>query len=267
MPCFIIAKKILLRGKIVMSQPSATDIKRPTDYFGLPLANILSTKLTSVTHQFDNRRFLKTIAKGCEGLSLTGRVELIADTLKQNLPADFPEAIRILHLIMGPQNPHQTGMFTNYYWLLPVAKYIEKYGLDHYDESMDAIAEVTKRNTGEYAIRPFIRKYPKQTLKQMKTWARSDNFHLRRLSSEGLRPKLPWASKLELFIENPKPVFDILRILKSDTIRFVQKSVANHITDYLKVNYEAAQAFITELRESKNEHTIWIVKHATRKHL
>ena len=65
--------------------------------------------------------------------------------------------------------------------------------LDNYDTSIGAIAEITKRNTGEYCIRPFIRKYPKQTLAQMKAWAQSGNFHLRRLASEGLRPKLPWA--------------------------------------------------------------------------
>lgn len=248
-----------------MSHQPTTEIKRPTDYFGVPLAKMLAIKIGSVESRFHTRHFIKVIKKSSKDLSLTGRVELMADALHQSFPGEFPESVLSLHQIMGPENPYQTGMFTNYYWLLPVAKYVEKYGLDYYEESMDAIAEITKRSTGEYAIRPFIRKYPRETIKRMKSWAKSNNFHLRRLSSEGLRPKLPWASKLDLFIENPEPVFEILRVLKSDTVRFVQKSVANHITDYLKVNYEAAQQLIRELQKSKNEYTRWIISHATRK--
>ena|SRR5687768_3582407 len=132
-------------------------------------------------------------------MMLTQRVELIADNLKIYLPNNFKEAVNILKEVMGPENTQETGMFSNFYWLMPVGKFIEKYGLDNYTESISAIEEITKRNTGEYAIRPFIRKYPRDTMKQIKKWARSGNFHLRRLSSEGLRPKLPWAQKLDLF--------------------------------------------------------------------
>lgn len=82
------------------------------------------------------------------------------------------------------ENLNKTGVFKSFYWLMPVGKFIEKYGLDNFDESIRAIAKVTKRNTGEYAIRPFIRKYPKKTIKVMKGLAKSENFHLRRLSSE-----------------------------------------------------------------------------------
>lgn len=99
----------------------------------------------------------------------------------------------------------------------------------------------------------------------MKKWAVSKNFHLRRLASEGLRPKLPWASKLDLFIEKPEPVFDILEILKADPVKFVKKSVANHITDYIKVNPGEAGKLIFGWKKSGNEHTQWIIKHATRK--
>lgn len=148
---------------------------------------------------------------------------------------------------------------------MPVGKYIEKYGLEHPDISFKAIEELTKRNTGEYAIRPYIRKHPAPALMQMKTWAKSDNFHLRRLASEGLRPKLPWASKLDLYIENPKPVFQILDILKKDPIKFVKKSVANNLTDYIKVNPEAAYALIDKWKKSDNEHTQWMIYYATRK--
>lgn len=99
----------------------------------------------------------------------------------------------------------------------------------------------------------------------MKVWAKSENFHLRRLASEGLRPKLPWASKLDLFIENPEPVFQILDILKTEHIKFVKKSVANNLTDYIKVNPEPTYELIDSWKKTDNEHTRWIINYATRK--
>ncbi len=152
-----------------------------------------------------------------------------------------------------------------FYWIMPIGKFVEKYGLDNFDISIKAIEEITKRNTGEYAIRPFIRKYPEKTVKIMSEWSKSDNFHLCRLASEGLRPKLPWATKLDTFIESPKPVFQILENLMEDDIKFVKKSVANHLTDYLKVNKNETVKFIKKHQRSENKNTQWIIKHATRK--
>ena len=98
----------------------------------------------------------------------------------------------------------------------------------------------TKRGTEEFAIRPFIHQNPKKLLKVMNEWSLDKNFHVRRLSSEGLRPKLPWAPKLTLFNDDPSPVFSILENLKNDPEKYVQTSVANHVNDYLKVNYDFA---------------------------
>jgi len=167
--------------------------------------------------------------------------------------------------ILGKENPNETGMFSNFYWVMPIGKFVEKYGLDDFDVSIHAIEEITKRNTGEYAIRPYLRKYPEKTMKIMQKWSKSENFHLRRLASEGSRPKLPWSTKLEIFIENPDPVFNILDNLIDDEIKFVQKSVANNITDYLKVNNESAVEFIKKHEKSDNKNTQWILKYATRK--
>ncbi|MGB0178285.1 MAG: DNA alkylation repair protein, partial [Owenweeksia sp.] len=211
------------------------------------------------------KKYTREVAKKCEGMSYTQRVILHAKELKKVLPADYDHAITILGQILGEENPKEIGMFTNYYWLLPVGKYVELYGLDNFDTSISAIAEITKRNTGEYCIRPFIRKYPEKTLAQMKAWARSSNFHLRRLASEGLRPKLPWAPKLDVFVENPQPVFEILELLKEDEIKFVQRSVANHLTDYLKVNPAPTLRLLSAWKKSDHPSTKWIIKHATRK--
>lgn len=240
-------------------------ISRPTDYFGENLAGILADKISLVHGDFNYKKFIEGIRINAPGKSLTQRVELIADQLKVSLPGNYKKAISILTKIMGPENANETGMFKEYYWLMPVGKYIEKYGLEHFDTSMKAIEELTRRNTGEYAIRPYIRKFPRETLYQMKVWAKSDNFHLRRLSSEGLRPKLPWALKLDLFVENPKPVFRILDILKTEPVKFVKKSIANNLTDYIKVNPVPTFELIEKWRKTNNEHTQWIINYATRK--
>lgn len=239
--------------------------KKPTDYFDEELAEMLSVKILPVYPDFNSKAFVQTVQYGCKNKALKQRVEFIADQLQTFLPGDYSQSVEILMQILGPENPEETGMFTNFYWVMPIAKFVEKYGLEHYSLSMSAIEEITKRNTGEYAIRPFIRNYPDQTMKQMHHWALSDNFHLRRLASEGLRPKLPWAAKLNLFIEEPQPVFEILDLLKEDSIHFVKKSVANHVTDYLKVNPPAAAELISSWEASPNEHTQWILRHATRK--
>lgn len=236
-----------------------------TELFGANLAELLAEKIKPVYPVFDAKGFVEAVGERTRSRTYTERIGIIADVLHEFLPSNYPEALAILMKILGPENPSETGMFTNFYWLMPVGKFIEKYGLDDFTLSMRAIGEVTKRNTGEYAVRPYLRKYPKQGLKQMKIWAKSENFHLRRLASEGLRPKLPWAPKLEEFIEHPQPVFEILEILKEDPVRFVQKSVANHLTDYLKVNPTPTRVLIATWRSSSNPNTQWIIKHATRK--
>lgn len=234
-------------------------------HFGINLAEILSNKIKAVYPKFDERKYIKNIANKVGELAYSGRIELHARELNSALNLDYKSQIEILTAILGEKNPNETGMFKNFYWVLPIGKFVELYGLNDFETSISAIAEITKRNTGEYAIRVFIKRYPQKTLEIMRSWAKSDNFHLRRLASEGLRPKLPWASKLENFIDDPKPVFEILELLKEDSVKFVQRSVANHINDYLKVNFSAAQKLLSKWKKSNDKNTQWIVKYATRK--
>ncbi|MFK8267111.1 DNA alkylation repair protein [Capnocytophaga cynodegmi] len=236
-----------------------------TEKFGANLAELLAEKINRVYPDFNSKNFIKDTGNKVIGQTYTQRIITIADLLKNYLSADYKEALRVLLSILGEENPNQIGMFSHYYWILPIGKFVERYGINHFTLSMNAIEEITKRNTGEYAVRPFIRKYPEKSLEIIKKWAKSPNFHLRRLASEGLRPKLPWASKLDTFVENPAPVFQILELLKDDEIMFVKKSVANHLTDWLKVNKEAVLPLIHRWKTFENPHTQWIIKRATRK--
>lgn len=233
-------------------------------WFGENLAELLASKIQTVYPSFLRGEYISFVSRRVDGLSYTQRIAIHTEALHEFLPEDYKQAIEILRGILGEENPRETGMFTHFYWILPIGKYVETYGLQNCDTSLAAIEEITKRNTGEYAIRPFIRAYPQKVLKTMRIWSRSPNFHLRRLASEGLRPRLPWATKLDTFIENPEPVFTILGNLMEDEVKFVQKSVANNLRDYLKVNQQAAHSFMKRYEQSKNTHTQWILKHATR---
>jgi len=236
-----------------------------TQHVGVNLAKLLSTKIIQVYKEFPEEKFIGAVKDKYENLSFSQRIEMHADELKKCLPDNYEAAVDILIKILSDENPNETGMFSDYYWIMPIGKFVEKYGLDNFEKSIKAIEEITKRNTGEYAIRPYIRKNPEKTVEIMKQWALSDNFHLRRLASEGLRPKLPWSQKLDTFIKNPQPVFQILELLKEDPVKFVKKSVANNIRDYLKVNNDEAVKLLIEWGKSDNKDTMWIIKHATRK--
>lgn len=243
------------------------DKKKHKDWFDEDLAYLLSDKIELAFPSFARKELANAIANGIPQLEIKDRIELFADQLRIMLPSDYEEALPILASILGKENPHETGMFTDFYWAMPIAKFVEKYGLNHYHISMKALAEITKRNTSEYAVRPFIEKYPDKTLKQMLKWSKDKNFHLRRLASEGGRPRLPWASKLDQFIVDPAPLLPILDNLKSDPIKFVQKSVANCINDILKDNYEIGMDLLRGWSKGANTNTRWIIKHALRKEL
>ena len=233
-------------------------------WFDKDLAILLSEKIREHCESFNAQGFIREVADGTKNLELKDRVEFIADQLRVNLPTDFIQALNILLQILGPENENETGMFSEYYWIMPIAKYVEKYGLNQFPESINAIKEITKRNTGEYCIRPFIEKYPDKTLAVLEEWSHDPNVHLRRLSSEGLRPRLPWAKKIDRFIDNPKPVLEILNNLKDDDSKFVQKSVANNLNDILKDNYEIGMKTIRKWSKGANRNRRWIIKHALR---
>lgn len=235
------------------------------DYFGLNLADILIEKISASYTNFEAKKFRNLVADEYQNFELKGRTKLIADSLYKTLPQNYDQAIEILIDIMGEKNPNETGMFKHYYWLMPVSDFIIYYGVDQKPEiSINAIYELTQRCTGEYAIRPFITKQPQKLIKTLNNWADDKSFHIRRLVSEGLRPKLPWAQKLDVFIENYQPVFDILEKLKFDEVKFVKKSVANNINDYLKVNKSAANILLKSWQKEENKHIKWICQHATR---
>ncbi len=233
-------------------------------WFDKDLAVLLADKLLESGTVIDKKSFVASVKNQVNALELKDRVECIADALQRHLSKEYVDSIAALMQILGPENEKETGMFKEYYWVMPIAKYVEKYGLSDFDTSMEAIYEITKRNTGEYTIRPYLEAHPTKTLAIMLDWSADDNTHVRRLSSEGVRPRLPWASKLDAFINDPTPIFPILENLKDDSSKYVQKSVANCINDILKDNESLGKELIEKWMPNAPKQRKWIIKHALR---
>ncbi len=233
-------------------------------WFDKDLAILLTKKISEVYPDFDGKTFAERVDKGVQTLELKDRVALMADLLNEALPIAYKDQAKIWQQILGPENEAETGMFTEYYWVMPIAKYVEVYGLSHYAVSMKTIEEITKRNTGEYTIRPYLEKYPDKGIKQMLKWSKNKNKHVRRLASEGGRPRLPWAPKLQQYIDDPAPLLSILDQLKDDPSKYVQKSVANCLNDILKDNEEIAKKVLQSWAKDPGKERSWIIKHALR---
>ncbi len=234
-------------------------------WFDGELAGMLAEKIQEQSPDFAGADFVSAVTRRVKPLELKDRVAAIAEELHEGLGGSFTEGMAVLLRILGPENEEETGMFTNYYWIMPIATYVERYGHNHFALSMRAIEEITKRNTGEYAIRPFLVQDTERTVAVMNEWARHPSSHVRRLASEGVRPRLPWARKLDVFIDDPSLILPILEQLRDDPSRYVQTSVANNLNDILKDNPQIGRRVIEAwaLPEMTPERK-WILKHALR---
>jgi 3-methyladenine DNA glycosylase AlkC len=180
---------------------------------------------------------VKQACSGLEPLELLGRGKHIARALATHLPAAYPEAVGVLLRSLGPEHATDelkgAGMAPFFY--LPHTVFIAEHGLEHFDVSMHAQYELTKRFSAESSIRAYIAKDPERTLAMLCKWATDDNPHVRRLVSEGTRLRLPWAGRVAWLDENPERVIDLMELLKDDASTLVRRSVANNLNDLGRV--------------------------------
>ena len=147
---------------------------------------------------------------------------------------------------------------------LPFVFFVADHGLECFETSMRAQYELTKRFTAEFSIRAFIERYPNETLKRLAEWAHDPNMHVRRLVSEGTRPRLPWASRLRGFQEDPSPVLELLEVLKDDPEEYVRRSVANNLNDISKDHPELVVEVTRRWWLDASEDRRRLVRHALR---
>jgi len=220
--------------------------------------NILSHNIINIYTSFDKNNFISSVFdNNWKNKELKQRMRHISNTLHIFLPNNYKESILILKntfLRMNTQYSLENMIFQDF---------VEVYGLEDFEISIDALERFTINSSSEFAIRQFILEYPNETIIKMKLWAIDKNEHIRRLASEGCRPRLPWAIALVKYKENPKEILSILDILKDDESLYVRKSVANNLNDISKDNPKIVKD-ITKKWIGKNKDRDWILKHGCR---
>ncbi len=199
------------------------------NHFNRKTISILGEDILAVYPSFDTKQFLEQSTYLLDELELKARVQQIASALRRCLPSDYKEALTIL--LKCGERVSQDGIFF-IYW--PYLQFIEDYGLNDLQLSLDAMRSLTPIFSAEFAIRPFIVKDREGTLETMLKWTEDSNPHVRRLASEGSRPRLPWGIALPELIANPLHSAPILEKLKQDSSEYVRRSVSNHMNDFSK---------------------------------
>jgi 3-methyladenine DNA glycosylase AlkC len=231
--------------------------------FGPDIPLIVAGMVLVVHPSFNKERFVSLALDGYDALELTPRARQISDALAETLPADRREALEIITRSVGPEieEPELTGMEGFRY--LPFVFFVADHGTDHFEAAMAAQYELTKRFTAEFSIRAYLERYPDETLARLRLWAHDDNVHVRRLVSEGTRPRLPWAPQLKRFREDPMPVLALLELLKDDKEEYVRRSVANNLNDIAKDHPELVVR-TAELWWNGDENRRRLVRHGLR---
>ena len=228
---------------------------------------LLASQLQAVYTDFPGEIFVKTVVRAFPDLELKQRITWITENLRQFLPKSFREAMSIiLEALPPPLDSSKTDNDFGDFIYAPYNEFIARYGCSKEDLefSLAALREVTKRFSAEDAIRYFINAFPDETFAKLSLWSQEPNYHVRRLVSEGTRPKLPWSQKIRTPVEKPLPLLDTLF---ADPTRYVTRSVANHMNDISKVNpdlvLQTLERWETSGKQNPKEME-FIVKHSLR---
>jgi hypothetical protein len=166
------------------------------DYYNGDCARLLADKIETVFTDFKGMQFTDYVGENVSDKEFSGRMDVFVDAFELYLTNSYEQNIGIFEHILGAELKQETGMFSEGWWLWPVGRYVERHGIENVKVSLKFIKELTKRFTGEYAIRPLLEHKTKETIKTMLEWSRDENVHVRRLASEGVRISLPWSKKL-----------------------------------------------------------------------
>jgi len=232
------------------------------DRFGPDVPVRIAAMIASVHPDFQSDGFIARALEGYEDLELTPRARQIADALAAHLPADPEEAITVLVASLDPPTRRLEGMDSFLY--LPHVFFVAEYGLGCLEASLAAQRELTQRFTAEFSIRSFLERYPDETLGRLRLWARDPDVHVRRLVSEGTRPRLPWAPRLRRFQDDPTPVVELLELLKDDPEPYVRRSVANNLNDIAKDHPDVVVALSRRWLEGASSERRALVAHGLR---
>lgn len=218
---------------------------------------------------FNAGAFENAVLPGLEALELKARAQLIADALHAQLPGDAEERNRILTAVLHPDPLDHAAAPSDEdgicgWGILPLTMIVGQHGLDAFDSSMAALAEMTKRFSSEFGIRHFLLADQPRALAIMEGWLDDPSQHVRRLVSEGARPRLPWAMRLPSLMADPEPMLPFLERLRDDPEPYVRRSVANHLNDIAKDHPSLAAGLIRDWSQGAGRERMAMLRHAAR---
>ena len=225
------------------------------DMFNAARYRSLASELTALSPVFNATAFIDHTLTGLSSRELMDRMRRTSTGVAVALPLPYREQLAVLHALAPRIDRGFIGIF--------LSDFVAQHGLDDVPASLDALRFFTRHGSAEFAIRPFILRDQAATLAVLQTWAVSDDEHIRRLASEGSRPRLPWGARLQSLVANPSPTLPILTTLCADPSLYVRKSVANHLNDISKDHPDVALDLVSTWDRSA-PHTAWIIRHALR---
>jgi len=218
----------------------------------------LATAIQAAYPSFDTATFVtRVFDPDWETRELKARMRHITTTLHDFLPADYRAALQILH-----QAALDLGEYGFEKMIFP--DYVEVYGLDDWSASLPMLEEFTKFVSAEFAVRPFLARDLTTMMQQMERWAQHPDFNVRRLASEGCRPRLPWAMRIPALIRDPAPILPILERLKDDAAETVRRSVANNLNDIAKDHPAVVVDCLQRWQAAATPEIRWVINHALR---
>ena len=240
------------------------------NFFNVPLIEQMGGHFKRIDPTFDAVQFTALATHELEKLELRERSIQICEALVQTLPDDFDAASTVLLSALHPedqlelsgQSTDETGIAG---WpIMPMADAIAHLGKDHPEQALAALGQMTCRFSSEFAIRHFFKSHQELTLNQCRKWAQHENFHIRRLASEGSRPLLPWGIRLHSFVDDPSPLIPLLEDLRDDPSEYVRRSVANNLNDIAKNQPDLVADIAHNWMKDASRERTKLVRHACR---
>lgn len=235
-----------------MPRESAPVLK---DWFDETRFRTIAGQLAALHPRFQRKRFLTRALDGLDDLSLLRRLRRMSEATREALPLDYRDALEVLRAL-APEIDHK-------FVTLFLPDFVGLYGRDDFTASMEALKFFTPFGSSEFAVREFLKRDLPATLAVMEEWSHDPDEHVRRLASEGCRPRLPWSFRLSALVVDPGPVLPILENLRADPSLYVRKSVANHLNDISRDNPDITLRTLRRW-DRNNPRTAWIAKRALR---
>ena len=220
---------------------------------------------------FERERFEALALAGLDDLEFKARAHRIADALAQTLPSDFASAVDVLLAGLAPplrddqSDVSPAGDAGLSGWIVwPLTEFVARHGLDEPQRALAALHAMTQRFTAEFALRPFVERHPRLVFETLAHWTRDPSALVRRLVSEGTRPRLPWGKQLKSLIADPSPTLPLLAALQDDPSETVRRSVANHLNDIAKDHPALVAEWIAGHLPGAGPERRALLKHASR---